>query len=213
MCAKQVGTYGGKNNGRHDKRPEAPGPTGFTLGGYTDKMVVDENFAIIIPDAYPLEAAGPVMCAGITMYDPLTKLGAGPQTTVGIAGLGGLGVMGLKIAKALGCTVTVISRNMAKEALARSAGADNYLALDNPAALEQAKGTLDIILNSIPIYHDYDVYTRLLSPKGKQVILGLHKGIVGAMVAGKVTCGISKVMGSGIGGIQATQAVIDLCAR
>lgn len=213
MCPKQVGTYGGKNNGRHDKRPEAPGPTGVTLGGYTDQMVVDENFAIIIPDAYPLEAAGPVMCAGITMYDPLVKLGAGPQTTVGIAGLGGLGVMGAKIAKALGCSVTVISRNMAKEGLAKSVGADNYLALDNPAAMEQAKGSLDIILNSIPIYHDYDVYTRLLSPKGKQVILGLHKGIVGAMVAGKATCGISKVMGSGIGGIKATQAVIDLCAR
>ena len=107
----------------------------------------------------------------------------------------------------------VISRNMSKEALAKGAGADNVFALDNAAALEEAKGTFDIILNTIPIYHDYDVYTRLLAPKGKQVILGLHKGIVGAMVAGKVTCGISKVMGSGIGGIAATQAVIDLCAK
>lgn len=98
-CLCTQGTYGAKNNGRHGKRAETPCGTGVTLGGYTDKMVVDENFAVIIPEGYPLEAAGPVMCAGVTMYDPLMKLNAGPQTRVGIAGLGGLGVMGVKLAK------------------------------------------------------------------------------------------------------------------
>jgi len=88
MCMKQsVGTYGFK--GERSKTP-----CGYTLGGYTQKMVVDENFAVIIPESYPLEAAGPVMCAGVTMYDPLVKLGAGPGSKVGVCGLGGLGVMG-----------------------------------------------------------------------------------------------------------------------
>lgn len=216
-CLKGTPTYGGDVPTVCNDTPAgmAASPTGYTLGGYTTKMVVNEHYGIIIPDSYPLEAAGPVMCAGITMYDPLIKLIAkGVGKRVGIAGLGGLGVMGIKLAKALGCTVTVISRSDAKKGFATSLGADSYLATGTPGELAAARNTLDIILNTIPVYHDYDQYTTLLAKGGKQVILGLHKGIVGAGIMGAVSgcCG-GKLMASGIGGIKNTQAVVDLCAE
>jgi uncharacterized zinc-type alcohol dehydrogenase-like protein len=150
-CMRQVATYGGQDNGSG----RAESPCGYTLGGYTNKMVVDERFAIIVPDGFPLEAAGPVMCAGITMYDPLVKLGAGAGTRVGIAGLGGLGAMGIKLAKAMGCSVTAISRSSAKHALATSCGADAFIASGTPAQMAAAAGSLDIILNTIPVYLPY----------------------------------------------------------
>lgn len=160
MCIRQaVGTYGSKVDttpSQRNKQGRSATPCGYTLGGYTSKMVVDEHFAIRIPDGYPLEAAGPVMCAGITMYDPLVKLNAGAGTHVGVAGLGGLGQLGIKIAKAMGCKVTVISRSEAKRAHAISCGADAYIASSSADDLIAASGSLDIILNTIPCYHDYD---------------------------------------------------------
>jgi D-arabinose 1-dehydrogenase-like Zn-dependent alcohol dehydrogenase len=177
-------------------------------------MVVHEHFAIIIPETFDLKAAGPVMCAGITMYDPLVKLGAADAPKrVGIVGLGGLGVMGIKLAKALGCTVTAISRcasaararprtymhvmsrhdmlgharcarvsacgatplltfdraalggaglrlggaarrSSNKEKFAKSHGADTFIATSETAQLKAAAGSLDIILNTIPVYHE-----------------------------------------------------------
>ena len=165
-CSKMVGTYGRPDNGSG----RAATPNGWTLGGYTTKFVVHEHFAVVIPDGFPLEAAGPVMCAGITMYDPLLKLGASGKR-VGIVGLGGLGTMGIKLAKAMGCTVTAISRSSAKEAFARSCGADSYVASASPESLAGAKGSLDVILNTIPVYHDYDAFTCLLDRQGKQVTL------------------------------------------
>ena len=102
MCMKQVATYQGKDrSGRAATFP----PGGKTLGGYCTTFVVNERFAIKIPKSYRLEAAGPVMCAGVTMFDPLRRQGAKPGTKVGIVGLGGLGMMGVKLAAAIGCEV------------------------------------------------------------------------------------------------------------
>jgi len=209
-CSKRVGTYGSKVS----KSSRAYSPIGWTLGGYTSTMVVHEHFAIIIPDSYPMEAAGPVMCSAITMYEPLIVHGAGGGgKTVGIVGLGGLGVMGIKLAKALGCTVTAISRNTNKAEFAKQAGAANFIATADPAQLQAANGTFDIILNTVPVYHNYDIYTRLLKRDGKQVLLGLHKGFVAAMLIKGLTRGKSRLTVSLIGGIRNTQAVIDLCAE
>jgi hypothetical protein len=121
MCSKQVATYNGKDfSGRAATGPGAPQ---HTLGGYSDKMVVHERFAIIIPKTYPLECAGPVMCAGVTLFDPLRRYGAGKGTRVAIVGVGGLGQMGIRIAKALGCVVTAITRTAGKADFARECGA------------------------------------------------------------------------------------------
>jgi D-arabinose 1-dehydrogenase-like Zn-dependent alcohol dehydrogenase len=210
MCSKQVGTYNGKDNGSG----RAASPLGYTIGGYTEKMVVDEDFAIIIPDKYPLEYAGPVMCAGITMYDPMQRQGVKAGSCVGIVGLGGLGQMGIKIAKALGCEVTVISRSAKKEEFAKKCGADKFVVSTSEDDMQKAKRSLDLILNTIPVYHKYVEYNRLLKKKGgRQVLLGLHAGIAGAMITNMVTFNHSRVLHSGIGGIQATQDVINLCAE
>ena len=113
-------------------------------------MVVKEHFAIIIPKSYPLEAAGPVMCAGITTYDPLVKLGAEKGgKRIGIVGLGGLGVMGVKLAKALGNEVSVISRAPKKAEFAKKCGADSFVVSTDAEQMKAAENSLDLILNTV----------------------------------------------------------------
>jgi len=212
-CMYQVQTYQGKDlNGRAAVWP----PKSRTLGGYTDVMVVHENFAINIPKHFPLEAAGPVMCAGVTMYDPMLQHGVKAGDKVGIVGLGGLGSLGTKIARALGCEVSVISRSHGKDDLAFAAGASNVIASTSEEDMAKHAGSLDIIINTVPVYHDYNAYMPLLnraSRIGKQVLLGLHEGIGAGFILNAVTFGCSRITSSGIGGIPATQAVIDLCAK
>eukprot|EP00656_Telonema_subtile_P003877 TRINITY_DN11755_c0_g1_i1.p1 TRINITY_DN11755_c0_g1~~TRINITY_DN11755_c0_g1_i1.p1 ORF type:complete len:311 (+),score=48.73 TRINITY_DN11755_c0_g1_i1:283-1215(+) len=210
-CSKQVGTYGSLDNG--SGRAESYPKGRQTLGGYTTRMVVDERFAIRIPESYPLEYAGPVMCAGITTYDPLKKYGVKKGSTVGIIGLGGLGQMGIKLAKVLGARVTVVSRSDSKKAYALEIGADEFIVSANPEQMLAGQGSLDLILNTIPSYHDYCEYNSLLKGCGKQILLGLHKGIGAAMIMDQVRCGSSKVGMSAIGGVANTQEVIDLCAK
>ena len=212
-CSKNVSTYNDSDkNGRAAVFP----PKSKTLGGYSKFHVCDENFAVKIPEGYDLSAAGPVMCAGITMYDPLKKLKVTNGTRVGIVGLGGLGVMGVKLAKAMGATVTVISRNDKKREIAMRIGANDLVASENKESMAKHEGTLDVILNTIPSFHDYVKYNSLLDSKStirKQVLLGLHEGLVAAMAVNAVTMGYSNVMASGIGGIKNTQEVINLCAK
>jgi D-arabinose 1-dehydrogenase-like Zn-dependent alcohol dehydrogenase len=176
-------------------------------------MVVDEHFAIPIPADYPLEAAGPVMCAGVTMYDPLKKFNCGPGTRLAIIGLGGLGQMGIKLGKILGADVTVISRSAAKEKIAIGFGADHFLVSADAEQLEKAKGSFDLILNTIPAYHSYTEYNKLVAKNGTQVLIGLHDGTVAGLLTEKVTCGSSKFVGSMIGGIPATNEVMQLVAK
>ena len=178
-------------------------------------MVVHERFGILIPNGYPLEKAGPVFCAGITLYDPLMAHGATAGTRVGIVGLGGLGVMGLKLAKALGCQVTGISRLPSKRAFAtETCGADRFVVSSDPAAMKAAAGSLDLVLNTVPAMHDCSVYEALLAPKGKQVTLGLNANagasIYAAKILGEQRC---KTVFSGIGGLKRTQEVRPACQR
>ena len=213
MCSKQVATYNGKDfSGRAATGPGAPP---HTLGGYTDKMVVHERFAVIIPKTYPLECAGPVMCAGVTLFDPLRRHGAGKGTRVAIVGVGGLGQMGIRIAKAMGCVVTAITRSAGKADFARECGADEVIVSTSAEQMAKARRAraLDLVLNTIPVEHDYSPFTALLSGGGKQVMLGLNTGLIAGFAVNAMCCGRSRVTGSGIGGIEATQAVIDLCDK
>jgi len=208
-CASQIGTYSAKDkSGRAACYP----PESKTLGGYTDIFVVQESFAVVIPPSYPLECAGPVMCAGVTLYDPLKVYGAGPGTKVCIVGLGGLGDMGVKIAKALGCHVTVVSSTAAKEAAAKSSGADDFICSKDADSMKAAAARFDLVLNTLPVEHDYTVYSRIAKSSGKHIILGLTSALAAAMVVGGMCC-CGRVKGSGIGSIAATQQVVDLCAE
>jgi D-arabinose 1-dehydrogenase-like Zn-dependent alcohol dehydrogenase len=176
-------------------------------------MVVHEAFGIKIPQSYPLECAGPVMCAGVTLFDPLRRYGTTTGTRVCIIGVGGLGVMGIKLAKAMGATVTAVSRSAGKAAFVKSCGAEGFISSSDAAQMKAGERKFDLVLNTIPSDHDYTVYSALLAPGGKHVLLGLHAGLVASMVVDALVCGASKVKGSGIGSIEATQAVIDLCAK
>jgi len=170
--------------------------------------VVHEHFAIVIPQTYPLEHAGPVMCAGITMYDPLKAHGAAGKR-VGIIGLGGLGIMGIKIAQALGCAVTAISRGPTKKDIALKSGATTYIDSKVEDEMKAGAKSLDLILNTIPVKHDYMYYEQLLDTDGKLVLLGLFEGMFVAFLTG----GGKRVVASGIGGIPNTQEIIDLCDK
>lgn len=209
MCTSQIATYGGVDkSGRAATYP----PNTKTLGGYTDKHVVHQNFAIKIPKDYPLEAAGPVMCAGVTLYDPLKRYGAKEGTRVAIVGIGGLGDIGIRIAKAMGCYVAAVSSTPSKEALAKTSGADAFICSSDAANMKDHYGKYDLVLNTIAVEHDYTVYSNLLGRGGKHIILGLNSALVGGFVTNAIVCG-SKIKASGIGSIAATQEVINLCAK
>lgn len=208
-CKKQVGTYNGKD---WSGRAAGTEPGKVTKGGYSSKMVVHERFAIVIPANYPLELAGPVLCSGITMYTPLKDYGAKEGTRVGIIGLGGLGVIGIRLAKALGCKVTAISRSKAKEQLALSSGASLLVASEDAQGMKAAAGSLDLVINTIPGQHKWTMYQPLLAKGGKHVMVGIQ----GTFVAALLVSGIKKsssVKASCIGGIASTQEVIELCAK
>ena len=118
-----------------------------------------------IPEGIPLEAAAPILCAGITMYDPLRHWGfvGGAQKTVGIIGIGGLGTMGIKIAKALGHNVVAISTTPAKEAIAKEKGANHFVASKDPDSIKACAGMCDIIMNTVSANHDLNLYMPLLA--------------------------------------------------
>ena len=125
--------------------------------------IVLSRFIVKVPDGYPLEAAGPVFCAGITMFTPLVKYGADKGgMRVGVVGIGGLGQMGVRIAKAMGNTVTAISTSPNKEAAAREIGADNFVVSTNQDSLKNNESSLDLILNTVSADHDINTYLPLL---------------------------------------------------
>ena len=212
-CTKQVGTYNAPSTPRSESYPTG----GRTLGGYTNLMVVHEQFAIIIPDDYPLACAGPVMCSGVTLYDPLVRYGATKGSNVAIIGIGGLGIIGMKIAKAMGCKVTAISRSPVSSEKGQTAvlkcKIDSYIQSTDSKQMTSHAGSYDIILNTIPNEHDYTIYNPLLAKNGKHIILGLNTGLVAGIIVDAITCGSSKVKGSVIGSIKATQEVINLCNK
>ena len=124
--------------------------------------------------------------------------------------------MGSKLARALGCHVTVLSRNPSKENFAKGPCKANAFVCTGPVYkkdMEKIHGRIDLILNTIPVMHDYAFYLPFLAPKGQQVILGLHDGIIAGFILGKLSGGKSRIKHSGIGGIRATQEVVDLCAK
>ena len=126
-----------------------------TLGGYSGSVVLHERFVLKIPDSMPLEKVGPLLCAGITVYDPLRQWGAttGKPMTIGVAGIGGLGTMGIKLAKSLGHRVVAISSTAQKEALAKEKGADSFVVSTEWKSMNAEEGKIDIILNTISAKH------------------------------------------------------------
>ena len=201
-----VGTYGAATS-------EAKNPGGFTHGGYSSDIVVDEAFTIVVPAKMHVAAAAPLLCAGITCYSPLQKHGVKKGTHLGVVGLGGLGHMAVKIGVAMGAIVTVITTSEAKREMALKMGATTVVVSKDKEQMKAAAKSLDLIYNSIAFDHNVQEYLDLLKAKGTMVLVG---GVpVGAMPAGSFALigrGLT-MAGSLIGGVQATQEMIDFCAK
>ncbi|MDX3307908.1 NAD(P)-dependent alcohol dehydrogenase [Streptomyces sp. NPDC054884] len=183
-----------------------------TYGGYSQKIVVDENYVLRIPDGLKLDEAAPLLCAGITTYSPLRHWNAGPGKQVAIVGMGGLGHMGVKIAHALGAEVTVLSQSLRKKDDGLKLGADHYYATSDAKTFEDLRGTFDLILSTVSAPLDLDAYLSLLRTDGAFVNVGAPEEPV-ALNLFSVIGGRKTLAGSGIGGIQETQEMLDFCAE
>lgn len=183
-----------------------------TQGGYSDKVVVDENYVLRMPENIPLERAAPLLCAGITLYSPLVHWKAGPGKKVAIVGLGGLGHVGVKIAHALGAEVTVLSHSLAKQADAKRLGADKFYATSDQKTFEDLKGYFDLMINTVPSQTDMNTYIELLTLDGTMVLVGIPEteSTVGAF---SLITGRRSLAGSLIGGIRETQEMLDFCGK
>lgn len=150
-----------------------PNGKNTTKGGYSTKIVVDENYVLKIPSNLPLDAAAPLLCAGITLYSPLKHWQTGPGKRVGILGLGGLGHMGVKLAHAMGAEVSVLSHSLNKEADGIRMGADHFFATSNPKTFEQLTNYFDLIICTVSAKIDWNEYLKLLKRDGTMVVVGI----------------------------------------
>ena len=183
-----------------------------TQGGYSDHVVVDENFVLHIPKNLPLDAAAPLLCAGITLYSPLMHWKAGPGKKVAILGLGGLGHMGVKIAHALGAEVTVLSHSNKKREDAKRLGADHFYATSDPATFEKLAGSFDLIINTVSAEIDWNQYLSLVNLDGSMVVVGVPEkpNLIGSF---SIISNRRSLAGSGIGGIKETQEMLNFCGK
>lgn len=194
-------TYGGTD--RHDGSP--------TLGGYSREYVVREAFAYPLPADLDPAAAAPLLCAGITVWEPLRALGAGPGTRVAVAGLGGLGHLAVKFAVALGAETTVLSRSAGKAADARRLGAHDLLVTTDEEQLAAAADRFDIIIDTIAVPHDVKPYLGLVALDGTLCHLG-HLGTI-TVEALDLLIGRKKLSSAGSGGRAETAAMLEFCGR
>ncbi len=182
-----------------------------TMGGYSERIVVNEKYVLRVPSAIPLDRAAPLMCAGITLYSPLRHWQAGPGKKVAIVGLGGLGHMGVKIAHALGAEVTVLSHSLAKKADGLAMGANAFYATSDPATFDKLADTFDIIINTVSAKMDWNALLSLLRVDGTMVVVGIPEEDVPLGAFALVTARRS-LAGSMIGSIAETQEMLDFCA-
>ncbi|WP_330474303.1 NAD(P)-dependent alcohol dehydrogenase [Terrabacter sp. C0L_2] len=183
-----------------------------TKGGYAQQVVVSERFAVGIPDGIELDVAAPLLCAGITVWSPLKRWGAGPGKKVAVIGLGGLGHMAVKLAAAMGAEVSVLSRSDAKKDDGLALGATAYYATGDEGVLKSLKGTFDIIINTVSADLPMQTYIGLLRPLGVIANVGLPAGNYD-FAPGAVVGGSRVVAGSNIGGIPATAEMLAFCAE
>lgn len=196
-----VATYNSK------ERTGAP-----TFGGYSTRIVVDENYVLKVPASLSPERAAPLLCAGVTTWSPLRRFGAGPGSEVAVVGLGGLGHMAVKLAVALGARVTVLSTSESKRADALALGAQDFAATGDKTTFKALAGRFDLILDSVSAPHDYNAYLGLLRRDGTMVLLGIPDQPT-PLAAGVLIMQRRCLTGSLIGGIRETQEMLDFCGE
>ncbi|MED5524162.1 NAD(P)-dependent alcohol dehydrogenase [Gallaecimonas pentaromativorans] len=185
----------------------------ITLGGYSDSIVVHERFVLTIPEALDPSAAAPILCAGITTYSPLKHFGVKAGDKVGVLGMGGLGHMGVKFAKAMGAEVTIFTRSESKVAEAKKQGADHVVISTDPEQMAAVAGTFNYLLDTIPVQHDLNPYLTCLKYDGVHILVGLIEPLEPAVHTANLVMKRRVIAGSLIGGIPETQEVLDFCAE
>jgi uncharacterized zinc-type alcohol dehydrogenase-like protein len=183
-----------------------------TYGGYSSHITVKDKFVLKIKKGQPLERIAPLLCAGITTYSPLKRYGAGKGKHVGVVGLGGLGHMAVKIAKAMGAQVTVFSTSPNKEADAKKLGAKNFILTSKKENFSPYAGKLDLIIDTVSAPHDFSLYMSTLKIGAVHVLVGVAPE-PNQVAAGALIFGRKHLAGSLIGGIKETQEMLDFCAR
>jgi alcohol dehydrogenase (NADP+) len=181
-----------------------------TYGGYSTRITMDENYVLLIPSSLPLDRAAPLLCAGITTYSPLRHFGVKAGSSVGVMGLGGLGHMGVKLAKAMGAQVTVLSHSPGKRDDARRLGADDFLATTDKTVFERNGRRFNFILDTLSANHDYNAYLNLLKRDGTMVLVGVPEPT--PLRAFPLIGQRRRLAGSLLGGIRETQEMLDFCA-
>jgi uncharacterized zinc-type alcohol dehydrogenase-like protein len=183
-----------------------------TQGGYSQAVVVNENFVLHIPESLPLDAAAPLLCAGITLFSPLRHWKAGPKTRLAIIGLGGLGHMGVKLGAAIGAEVTVLSQSLKKMEDGLRLGAGHYYATADRDTFKKLRGSFDLILNTVSANLNLGDYLNLLDVDGSLVELGIPEHPM-EVPAFPLALARRSLSGSNIGGIAETQEMLDFCAE
>ncbi len=196
-------TYNGTD--RHDHTT--------TYGGYSEKIVVSEKFVLKVPDGLDLAGAAPLLCAGITTYSPLRHWKVGKGSKVAVVGLGGLGHMALKLAKALGAEVTLFTRSAGKEQDARRLGADHIVLSTDETQMAAVRSRFDLIIDTVPYVHDINPYMPTLAISGTLVLVGYLGPLEPFLNSAPMVLGRKSVAGSLIGGIAETQEMLDFCGE
>jgi alcohol dehydrogenase (NADP+) len=186
--------------------------TTIAQGGYSTQIVCDERWVYHIADSLDAAGVAPLLCAGITTYSPLKYADVKPGDKVAVAGLGGLGHMGVKFAVAMGAEVTMLSTSPSKEADARKLGAHHFVLSNDDAAMKKLDSHFDVVLDAVSGNHDYEIYLKLLALNGKLLVVGLPKdkpNVNPFELIKNRRC----IIGSMIGGTEETQEMLDFCAE
>ncbi|WP_341905199.1 NAD(P)-dependent alcohol dehydrogenase [Fluviicola taffensis] len=186
---------------------------GHTFGGYSERVVVDEHFVLSVPENLDLAAVAPILCAGVTTWSPLKHWNVKEGSKVAVVGLGGLGHMAIKLAKALGAHVTLFSRTPDKEKDALELGADQVIISTEDAQMAKVKGTFDLIIDTVPYVHDVNHYIPTLTISGTIVLVGYLGPLDPMLNTVPMILGRKSVAGSVIGGIAETQELLDFCGK
>ena len=196
-----VGTYNGTDK-----------DGALTYGGYSTLIVVKESFVLKVPENLSMDGVAPLLCAGITTYSPLRHWNVGPGKKVAVVGLGGLGHMAVKLAHAMGAEVTVLSQSLKKEVDGKRLGANHFFATSNPDTFTSLAGSFDLIINTVSVQLDWNLYLSLLKRDGALVLLGVPPTNP-EVAAGSLIFGRRSLAGSLIGGIKETQEMLDFCGK
>mmetsp|Transcript_221 Transcript_221/g.320 ORF Transcript_221/g.320 Transcript_221/m.320 type:complete len:356 (+) Transcript_221:78-1145(+) len=202
-----TGTY----NARHQRKSHPEAGT-VTHGGYSEGVVVDQDFVVPVPENLDFAAAAPLLCAGITTYSPLLHYGLRPNMTLGVAGLGGLGHMAVKFGVAFGAQVVVLSRGTDKKDDAMKLGAHEYVDTTDKSAMEKAASTMDMIVDTICAQHDMNAYLSLLRKDGKLCLVGASPEPL-PVPAFSLLGQRRSLAGSLIGGVRETAEMLAFCGR